>query len=570
MTRRRPSRFARPLIVLSVAACAALAAPALAQANSTVAYNGAVLSYVGEDGVNNVATVSLNAAATTYTITDSENITTASPGCTGSGTQTVTCTATTSQDDEVLIDGLGGNDTLMVDTQAAPIDDQPDSVDMGSDDVSETGNDRVDFSRYTKPDGDSRITAGPGNDVEIAGSASTTFEMGNVADGSDQLIGGPEPDEADYGNRTAALALNAADGLANDGETGENDNIGATVDELDGGAGNDILTAAPVAGADLTGGAGNDALTGGPGEDRIEGGAGINVISAGGGDDFVFGSLDGTDTVDGGPGDDVIDAGTGADDLRGGDGFDFVEIFGGQAALLGSSQLPNLSVTLDDVANDGAPGQGANIHSDIEDLETGDGNDTVVGSGAPEQIFTLGGNDTVSPGGGSDQVSSGAGDDTVNARDGIFDRISCGDGTDSVTVDNVDALSACENVSSLAVPAIQGPRDRKAAKVTVSRLAKRLARKKFLRSGLSLRVKPSEPVRLFFTLTGRARGARISRPGDVVVAMKSLGQSGRARTVRLKPSRHLRFARQFKLRLQLLAIDAGGNPTNLSRTISVR
>ena len=120
MTRRRPSRFARPLIVLSVAACAALAAPALAQANSTVAYNGAVLSYVGEDGVNNVATVSLNAAATTYTITDSENITTASPGCTGSGTQTVTCTATTSQDDEVLIDGLGGNDTLMVDTQAAP------------------------------------------------------------------------------------------------------------------------------------------------------------------------------------------------------------------------------------------------------------------------------------------------------------------------------------------------------------------------------------------------------------------------------------------------------------------
>jgi hypothetical protein len=83
-------------------------------------------------------------------------------------------------------------------------------------------------------------------------------------------------------------------------------------------------------------------------------------------------------------------------------------------------------------------------------------------------------------------------------------------------------------------------------------------------------VKPSEPVRLFFTLTGRARGARISRPGDVVVAMKSLGQSGQARTVRLKPSRHLRFARQFKLRLQLLAIDAGGNPTNLSRTISVR
>lgn len=570
MTRRRPSRFARPLIVLSVAVCAALAGPALAQANSTVAYNGSVLSYVGEDGVNNVAAVSLNAGATSYTITDSENITTASPGCTGSGTQTVTCTAITSEDDDVLVDGLGGNDTLTVDTQAAPTGDQPDSVDMGSDDVSETGNDRVDFSRYTKPDGDSRITGGPGDDVEIAGSASTTFEMGNVPDGSDQLIGGPGPDEADYSNRSAALTLNAADGLANDGAAGENDNIGATVDELDGGAGNDTLTAAPVAGADLTGGAGNDSLTGGPGEDRIEGGAGINVISAGGGDDFVFGSLDGTDTVDGGPGDDVIEAGTGADDLRGGDGFDFVEILGGEAALLGPSQLPNLSVTLDDVANDGAPGQGANVHSDIEDLETGDGNDTVVGSGAPEQIFTFGGNDTVTPGGGSDQVSTGAGDDTVNARDGIFDRISCGDGTDSVSVDNVDALSACESVSSLAVPTIQGPRDRKAAKVTVSRLAKRLARKKFLRSGLSLRVKPSEPVRLFITLTGHARGARISRPGDVVVATKSLGQSGQARTVRLKPARHLRFARHFKLHLQLLAIDAGGNPTNLSRTISVR
>src|SRR3954447_16051409 len=139
-TRPRSPRFARHLIALCVAGCAVLAVPALAQANSTVSYNGSSLNYTGEDAVNNVATVSLNASATTYTITDSENITTASGACTGSGTQTVTCTASTPGDDQRELDGLDGNDTLAVDTSAAPATSQPESADVGSN-APELGND---------------------------------------------------------------------------------------------------------------------------------------------------------------------------------------------------------------------------------------------------------------------------------------------------------------------------------------------------------------------------------------------------------------------------------------------
>jgi hypothetical protein len=116
------------------------------------------------------------------------------------------------------------------------------------------------------------------------------------------------------------------------------------------------------------------------------------------------------------------------------------------------------------------------------------------------------------------------------------------------------------------------PHDTRAAHLSITRLAKHLKRAKFLKSGLSLRVAPNEPVRLIFTLGGHLRGGRIARAGDVVVATKSLGMSSSARTVKLRPAKSVRrkFARRFKLSLEVIAVDGGGNLTKARRTISVR
>jgi hypothetical protein len=63
-------------------------------------------------------------------------------------------------------------------------------------------------------------------------------------DGADRLLGGPGADSADYSARTAAVQL-TADGAADDGATGEGDNIAPAVETLVGGSGPDVLAGAP-------------------------------------------------------------------------------------------------------------------------------------------------------------------------------------------------------------------------------------------------------------------------------------------------------------------------------------
>jgi Ca2+-binding RTX toxin-like protein len=583
MTPRRTPPHRRWL-ALAAFACVALAAPAAANAASTVSYSGNSLSWLAEDAAtDNTATITLNAAATTYTITDSELINTASAACTGTGTHTVTCTADTPGDDNVSAAGRGGGDHITIGTSAAPAASQPDNINVGG--PGEIGNDVIDLSGYTNPEGSSQIEGGGGTDTEIAGLGSTEFYMGDAQDGTgDQLIGGPGYDTARYENRTNDVKLNAADGLANDGEAGENDNISPQVDGLESGAGNDTLVAGPV-NSYLYGGQGNNTLTGGPGADQLEaqdgndtmsggdgpdelgGQGGNNNLKGGAGDDYLSAG-EGTNAMDGGTGDDSLYVDDGTSDVHGGDGFDYVSVRAFNHAP--PYQDFDVSVMLDDLANDGAAGRGANIHSDIEDVSTETGNDTVVGTDAPGTIYTDAGNDVVNPRGGSDFVFAYEGNDTINARDGVFDRISCGGGNDTAIVDDIDALSGCESVSSAPVPGAAAPRDRLRSKVALSRLAKSIKRRDFVKHGLTLRVAPNEPVSLMISLTGHTRGARITRAGDLVVATKTLAMSGSRRTVRLKPPRGLRFGRHFKLQLEIDAIDGGGNVTTVRRTIKVK
>ena len=95
--------------------------------------------------------------------------------------------------------------------------------------------------------------------------------------GADTLQGDAGSDLADY-PRSAPLTVSIGDG-ANDGETGELDDVGADMERLRGGSGNDTLTGSSAANV-IYGGAGDDQLDGNDGNDTLYGQAGSDTIDA--------------------------------------------------------------------------------------------------------------------------------------------------------------------------------------------------------------------------------------------------------------------------------------------------
>jgi Ca2+-binding RTX toxin-like protein len=131
--------------------------------------------------------------------------------------------------------------------------------------------------------GDDTVSGGPGDDHLTAGS------------GRDNFGGGEGSDSADYSDRGGPVTI-TLDGVADDGETGVVDNIGADVEEASGGAGADRIVGNP-SGNRLHGRGGNDSIVGGSAEDRVEGDEGDDTIDT---RDGVY------DSVDCGPGADTV------------------------------------------------------------------------------------------------------------------------------------------------------------------------------------------------------------------------------------------------------------------------
>jgi Ca2+-binding RTX toxin-like protein len=133
------------------------------------------------------------------------------------------------------------------------------------------------------------VQGGPGNDRLDGGP------------GDDSILGGDGVDFLDYTARTAPVSVTLGDGLANEGEAGENDvvNVGSfdTVEDAGTGSGNDVLI-----GSD-----GNNILDGGSGDDRIDGLNGRDEISGREGNDDLTGGDEG-DFIFGQQGDDVFRA----------------------------------------------------------------------------------------------------------------------------------------------------------------------------------------------------------------------------------------------------------------------
>jgi Ca2+-binding RTX toxin-like protein len=333
------------------------------------------------------------------------------------------------------------------------------------------------------------------------------FETG-TANGADNLIGGAGRDTVTFVNLTLPVRI-TPDGVADDGSSGEGDNVqrdnevliggsagdvligGEASDTLDGGKGADSIDGAgggdSLRGGDddaadaIKGGAGADSLGGGPGDDTLEGEAGADELDGGGGADSAAGGDDadrvsggaGLDSLSGGPGDDrlrgaadgligadgadVLHGDDGSDDLDGGPGDDTLAGGRGPDVLAGAAGRDAadyqgaggpVTAILDGLAGDGEEGEGDLIQADVEGLRGGPSDDTLIGNDDANTIAGGGGGDYVDGREGADSLDGGDGPDAVRARDRSADRVACGASRDFTIVDGLDRVGGdCERIA---------------------------------------------------------------------------------------------------------------------------
>jgi Ca2+-binding RTX toxin-like protein len=170
------------------------------------------------------------------------------------------------------------------------------------------GNDRV-----LGEGGADSPNGGGGNDTVDGGAGDDNLEQcsgcigsGNDAGaGADTYSGGPGTDGLSLDGHPDGVVI-SIDGQANDGSSGEGDNVGSDIETIGGTVHNDSFT----------GHAGADNFEGNGGNDEIHGAGGDDNLYGGGGDDRVFGDA-GNDRVQGATGADTVDGGAGLDQIYG-------------------------------------------------------------------------------------------------------------------------------------------------------------------------------------------------------------------------------------------------------------
>jgi Ca2+-binding RTX toxin-like protein len=516
---------------------------------------GGTISYVAESGETNVLQVSISADGTRYVFTESGpgvNVTDVGGRCPGHE-----CPAANVREIEITLDdrndhlvigelvsslgpapgtlravvavGGAGNDSLQGGPESETLDGGP------GDDAPFDNGDGLAWVGIDGGGGNDEVVGGRGDDSLRGGDGNDRLDYGDQPDdtlgrdtldggpGDDQLNGGPagveqEPDDlkggdgvdmADYSDRTASLRVDL-DGVADDGESGEQDNVEPDVEDVIGGSDDDTLTGSGAAnlldgrngddrisgaggddvldgGADnpgsdsLDGGAGSDMLFGRAGDDELDGGSGDDSLSGAGGQDTVVGD-DGNDSLEGGAGGDTLSGGPGNDivngaeaDLTGADGSDNLTGGAGTDTLLGADGNDTLDggpgpdvmnggdgtdtvdydgrskpvrVTLDGVADDGEPLEGDNVFPNVENVVGGTVGDDLYGDSSANTIDGGPGEDLVRGNAGNDVLTGGNAPDLIWARDGQRDRVNCGDDGDIAIVDPRDDVRDCSSIDA--------------------------------------------------------------------------------------------------------------------------
>ncbi len=300
-------------------------------------------------------------------------------------------------------------------------------------------------------DGNDQLFGGLGVDSLVGGNGNDTLDGGDGADilqgnagddtfrltgafGNDTITGGETTETT--GDLVDASALTANTTLtfsANEAGTVSAAGSIASFTEIERftlGSGNDTVNAAATtvgvnvdagAGNDsMTGGAGNDTLAGGIGNDIVNGGAGADVLTGGAGDDtFRLTGTFGNDTITGGETTettgDLIDASALTANTT-------LTFSANEAGTLGAgtstasfSEIERFTLgSGNDTVNAAGTTVGVNVNS-------GAGNDSLIGGSAGDTLSGGNGADTLNGGAGNDRLDLGAGDnaaDLVTLQDG--------------------------------------------------------------------------------------------------------------------------------------------------------
>jgi Ca2+-binding RTX toxin-like protein len=326
---------------------------------------------------------------------------------------------------------------------------------------------------------------------------------------------------------------------------------------------------------DIQGGTGSDSIDGEGGDDSVQGGGAEDAVSGGPGNDVIGNFTDaGNDTMNGGDGNDRIVAfrDTGADVYSGGAGTDLMDYI---------ARDEPVSVSLDDVANDGAAGEGDNARSDLENIRGGNAGDVLVGDSGRNLLEGVGGDDTLRGGTppskagifgvkvddtldggvGRDVLKGEGGADVLLARDAEDDQalgaMSCGSGADRLDADLADDNTReipadCETVDQGAIDEGRNVRI----------------------AGRTLRGGRSGSVRVRLTCPRSVRiGCRGALGAGTAGGTRYRIRRGRSTRVRVRVPGSVRRAlsRRRRVPVRLVSIERGSHgPKTTIRTVTLR
>ncbi|MDD4330542.1 MAG: hypothetical protein PHD79_11350, partial [Aliarcobacter sp.] len=195
--------------------------------------------------------------------------------------------------------------------------------------------------------------------------------------------------------------------------------------------------------------------------DNIVGNSSKNTLRGGAGNDKIYG-IAGANSLYGDSGNDTIFSGTGSDYIDGGADNNTVDYTNAHNSsnvrvnLSGSAQTLNATTTNNMT---GATSAMTDTLVDIQNVNTGAGNDTIWGSSTKnvidsgagnDTIFVNAGNDTINAGSGADIIYGGTDVEVINAQDGN-DSIVASAGADEIdggnNIDLVDYSSSSTGIT---------------------------------------------------------------------------------------------------------------------------
>jgi Ca2+-binding RTX toxin-like protein len=193
----------------------------------------------------------------------------------------------------------------------------------------------------------------------------------------------------------------------------------------------------------LTGSFNDDTLSGRKGNDTLDGGFGNDLVTGDEGDDTLFESA-GLDTLEGGIGNDVYVLSDRTAVLTDVSGTDEIRILGGGDLYILDTAFENLSVRLDDLADQAAWLAGNGLSNK---LTGGQGDDTLSGLSGNDTMNGLEGSDHLMGGFGNDLLAGGAGDDLVQGQ-GDADTLIESEGLDTLEGGAGDDVYVLSNLSA--------------------------------------------------------------------------------------------------------------------------